>query len=225
MKLYFSPGACSVVPHTLLETAGEPFEAAMVRLHKGEHYGAEYKAINPRSQVPVLVDGDQVITQIVAVVSHLDQRFPQFGFIPREPLARTRMLETLAWMNNTVHPAFSHVFMPHKFADSDAAKLELKNFSTRLYQGHMVELDALAQQAADAGQPYLAGDRFGPLDAYALTLVRWGGIAGIDPELFPASWVFVQRIARVPAVARAIERERLQLNLFQPAEAPPAGRP
>ena len=193
----------------------------MVKLHKGEHFSAEYKAINPRSQVPVLVDGDQVITQIVAIVGHLDQRYPQFGFIPRESLARTRMLETLAWMNNTVHSTFTHVFMPHKFADSDAAKVELKSFNTRLYQGQMAELNTLVMQAVDAGQPYLAGDRFGPLDAYALTLVRWGGIAGIDPETSPASWALVQRIAQLPPVARAIERERLQLNLFQPAPVHP----
>src|SRR3954462_11568177 len=104
MKLYFAPGACSFVPHTLLETAGAPFEPVMVKLHKGENYSPEYKAINPRSQVPVLVDGDQVITQIQAIVSHLDSRFPHLHFIPADPLARTRMLETLAWMNNTVHP-------------------------------------------------------------------------------------------------------------------------
>jgi glutathione S-transferase len=217
MKLYFSPGACSFVPHTLLETAGEPFEAVMVKLHKGENYSPEYRAINPRSQVPVLVDGEQVITQIVAIVNHLDERFPQLGFIPREPLARTRMLETLAWMNNTVHPTFTHIFLPHKFAESDAAKAELKAFNTALYRGHLVELEALVEKAVAAGKPYLGGDSFGPLDAYTLTLARWGSIAGIDPVGFPATWAFIARIATLPPVARAIERERLQLNLFKPA--------
>ena len=217
MKLYFAPGACSFVPHTLLETAGEPFEPVLVKLHKGENYSPEYKAINPRSQVPVLVDGDQVITQIVAIVSHLNDRFPRLGFIPREPLARTRMLETLAWMNNTVHTTFTHIFLPKKFADSDAAKAELKAFNTVLYRGQMGELQALVEKAERAGQPYLAGDQFGPLDAYTLTLARWGGIAGIDPASFPATWAFVQRIAALPPVARSIERERLQLNLYQPA--------
>ncbi len=217
MKLYFSPGACSFVPHTLLETAGAPFEPVLVKLHKGENYSPEYKAINPRSQVPVLVDGDQVITQIVAIVNHLDERFPQCGFVPREPLARTRMLETLAWMNNTVHPTFTHIFLPHKFAESDAAKAELKAFNTSLYRGHMAELDALVEKAQQAGRPYLAGEHFGPLDAYTLTLARWGSIAGIDPAASPATWAFMQRIAALPPVARAIERERLQLNLFKPA--------
>ena len=217
MKLYFSPGACSFVPHTLLEAAGEPFEAVVVKLHKGENYSDEYKAINPRSQVPVLVDGDRVITQIVAIVNHLDDRFPQLELMPRQPLARTRMLETLAWMNNTVHPAFTHIFLPHKFAESDAAKAEIKAFNTRVYRGLMGELEALVEKAAQAGQPYLAGDKFGPLDAYTLTLARWGSIAGIDPAGFPATWAFIARIAALPAVARAIERERLQLNMYKPA--------
>lgn len=217
MKLYFAPGACSFVPHTLLEAAGEPFEPALVKLHKGENYSDDYKALNPRSQVPVLVDGDQVITQIVAIMNHLNDRFPQLELIPREPLARTRMLETLAWMNNTVHPTFTHIFLPHKFAESEAAKAELKAFNTHLYRGWMGELEALVEKAGRTGRPYLAGDRFGPLDPYAVTLARWGTIAGIDPAGFPATWEFIGRIATLPCVARAIQRERLQLNLYQSA--------
>jgi glutathione S-transferase len=215
LKLYFAPGACSFVPHALLETAGAPFEPVLVKLHKGENYTPEYKAINPRSQVPVLVDGDEVITQIVAIVSLLDQRFPQCQFLPREPLARTRVLETLAWMNNTVHPTFTHVFMPHKFVESKEAQAEVKAFNARLYGSMLAEIEAMAQGAADKGVPYLGGEQFGPLDAYALTLLRWGGFAGHDPQGFPALWSLVQRVAQLPAVARAIERERLQLNVYK----------
>ena len=56
LKLYFAPGACSFVPHTLLETAGASYEPVLVKLHKQENYTPEFKALNPRSQVPVLVD-------------------------------------------------------------------------------------------------------------------------------------------------------------------------
>ena len=135
LKLYFAPGACSFVPHALLETAGAPFDAVMVKLHKGENYSPEYKAMNPRSQVPVLVDDGEVITQILAIVTWLDHRFPQCDFLPREPLARARVLETLAWMNNTVHPTFTHVFMPHKFAGSPEAQAEIKAFNAVAYRG------------------------------------------------------------------------------------------
>ncbi len=215
IKLYFAPGACSFVPHTLLETTGTPFEAVMVKLHKGENQSPEFKALNPRGQVPVLVDGDQVITQIVAIASHLDQRFPEFGFLPTEPLARTRALETLAWMNNTAHPAFSHVFMPYKFASTPEAQAEVKAHNTKLYAGMLQELEDIARQSADAGHAFLAGDRFGPLDAYALTLLRWGGMAKIDPTGFKALWAHTQKVAALPAVDRAIKRERLVLNLYE----------
>ena len=217
LKLYFAPGACSFVPHALLEAAGADFEPAMVKLHKRENYAPEYRAINPRGQVPVLVDGDQVITQIVAIVSHLNDRFPQCGFLPRESLARTRVLETLAWMNNSVHPTFTHVFMPEKFAESEQAQAEIKAFNAARYAAMLGEIEAMAGTAADKGRPWLAGEQFGPLDAYALTLLRWGGLAGHDPQGFPQLWALAQRVAQVPAVARVIERERLRLNVYKPA--------
>jgi glutathione S-transferase len=217
MKLYFSPGACSFVPHALLEMAGADYEPAMVKLHKGEQNEPAYRTVNPRGQVPVLVDGGQTITQIVAIVNHLDARFPEQGFLPRDPLARTRVLETLAWMNNTVHPTFTHVFMPFKFAGTPEAQAELKAFNAKVYAGLLGELEAMAKKAADDGQAFLGGDRFGPLDAYALTLLRWGGFAQIDPTGFAALWAHVQKVAQLPGVARAVERERLQLNLYKAA--------
>ena len=216
LKLYFAPGACSFVPHTLLETVGEPFEPVLVKIHKQENYGPDYKAVNPRSQVPVLVDGGEVITQIVAIVGYLADRFPQAGFLPREPLARARVMETLAWMNNTVHPTFTHIFMPWKFTAKPALHADLKAYNTQLYAGMLTELEALMLAAQDQGRAWLGGDAFGPLDAYALTLLRWGSIAGLDPAACPLLWAHVQRVALLPAVQRAMERERLKLNLYEP---------
>jgi glutathione S-transferase len=215
LKLYFAPGACSFVPHALLQHAGADFEPVMVKLHKGEQNEAAYRALNPRGQVPVLVDDGQVITQILAIIHHIDARFPEQQYLPREPLARTRVLETLAWMNNTVHPTFTHVFMPFKFAGTPEAQAELKTFNAKAYAGLLGELEALAKQAAEAGRPWLGGERFGPLDAYALTLLRWGGFAKIDPTGHTALWALVQKVAQLPTVAKVIERERLQLNLYQ----------
>ncbi len=213
LKLYFAPGACSFVPHALLETTGEPFEAVHVKIHKGENQAPEYKAINPRGQVPVLVDGGEVITQIMAIVTHLDARFPQCNFLPREAMARTRALETLAWMNNTAHPTFTHVFLPHKFTDDAQAQAAVKTYNAKIYGALLAEIEAMALKA---GGGFLVGGQFGPVDAYALTLMRWGGYAGYDPQQFTALWALAQRVAQLPAVARAIERERLQLNVYKP---------
>lgn len=219
IKLYFAPGACSFVPHTLLEASGEAFEPVMVKLHKGENYTPEYQSINPRSQVPVLVVDGQAITQIVAIVSYLNDRFPAMGWLPSEPLARAKALEVLAWMNNTAHPTFTHYFMPHKFTGDAATHAELKSFNTQLFRGMLGEIEAMVRAASAAGRLFLGGAAFGPLDVYALTLLRWGSIAGIDPAGYPELNALTLRLAAVPAVARAIERERLQLNLYKPASA------
>ena len=214
LKLYFSPGACSFVPHVLLQSAGEAFEPIMVKLHKGEQNGEEYKAINPRGQVPVLVDNGQVITQIVAIILYLDQKFPEAKFLPTEPVARAKALEVLAWMNNTVHPTFTHIFMPHKFSDQADVQANLKVFNTQIHNGLLSELQALVQSSTS---PWLFGDNIGPVDAYALTLTRWGSIAGIDPSTYPALWAHVQKVSANEAISVVIERERLQLNLYKPS--------
>ncbi len=215
LKLFFAPGACSFVPHAMLELAGAAFEPVTVKLHKGEQRSAEYLALNPRGQVPVLVDDGEAITQIVAILLHLDAKFPQAGILPVSGLARTRALSTLMWMNNTVHPTFTHVFMPQKFTDDEAAQKAIRAQAVQSYKGLLAEIEALAAQAS----PWLCGAQPSALDAYALTLLRWGGYAGIDPTTLPATWDLSQRLAALPAVARVVERERLQLNVYQPQSA------
>jgi glutathione S-transferase len=215
LTLYFAPGACSFVPHCLLEASGVAFEPTLVKLHKGEQYQDAYKAINPRSQVPVLVDEGQAVTQVVAISMYLDSKFPQMGFLPAAGMARAKALEALAWMNNTVHSTFMHVFLPNKFSASADVQADIKAFAVETYRGLLGELQTLVTDAQARGDAWLAGAQLGPLDAYALTLTRWGSMAGINPEGYPALWAFVQHVAAHPPVQRVIERERLQLNLFK----------
>jgi glutathione S-transferase len=218
LHLYFAPGACSFVPHVMLEVAGAAFEPQMVKLHKGEQYGEDYKAINPRSQVPVLVVDGQAITQILAITTYLAESFAAAQFLPNQPLAKARVLEALAWMNNTVHPTFTHIFMPQKFSADTAAQAAMKQHNTTLFQQQLQEIDALVVRAKATGGKHIAAalghDHLSALDAYTLTLLRWGSIVGIDPTQFPAAWAHVQWLAQHPAVARVIERERLQLNMM-----------
>ena len=215
LSLYFSPGACSFVPHCLLQAAGVSFEPKMVKLHKGEQREPAYQAINPRGQVPVLVDGDAVITQIAAISVYLDEKFPQLGFLPQHGVARAKALETLMWMNNTVHPTFTHVFMPGKFSDDAQVQANIKAHAQTSYGKLMLELQDLVKSAQQSGQAWLSGEHFGPLDAYALTLTRWGTMAGVNPQNIPLLWAFVERVAQHPPVQAVIARERLELNLFK----------
>ncbi|MDI9330662.1 MAG: glutathione S-transferase N-terminal domain-containing protein [Alphaproteobacteria bacterium] len=215
IQLYFSPGACSFVPHALLEESGLVYEPIMVKLHKGEQNAEPFKALNPRGQVPVLVQDGVALNQIVALCLHIDALCPERGFLPRDPIARTQALSNLAWMNNTVHPTFTHVFMPQKFHDDTQVQGAIREFAVVQFGHYLDDLQQMVAHEQSRGQPWLSGDRWGPLDAYALTLTRWGSIAGHDPQQRPVLWTHVQQVAEQPGVARTIERERLNLNMYR----------
>lgn len=216
MELYFAPGACSFVPHVGLEIVrqktGEGFEPKLIKLHKGEHQTPEYLAINPEGQVPVLVVDGKPLTQILAIADYLDHRFPKAGLLPTDPWERAQAISTLAWFNNTLHPTFTHVFMPERFTDDAAAQAAIKAFAIVQYRGY---LERIQQWVAEADGRFLLGDRLSFLDIYSLTLLRWGGFGGIDPESLPTLWAHVRRVAEMPPVAAAMERERLKLNVYR----------
>jgi len=217
LQLYFSPGACSFVPHVGLEAikaAGGPdFEPRLVKLHKGEQKTPEYLTLNPNGQVPVLVVDGKPLNQIVAICDYLDRSFPAAGLLPIEPWARAQALSQLAWMNNTVHPTFNHVFMPDRYADTDAARAEVKARAAKAYRNQLERI----QDWSTAAGPLWFGEKASFHDAYAFTLLRWGGFAGIDPDSLPGYRAYVERVMAAPPVAAALARERIRLDTYKPA--------
>ncbi len=217
IELYFAPGACSFVPHVGLEIirarTGESFEPKLIKIHKGEQKTPEYLALNPDGLVPVLMVDGKPLTQIVAICDYLDRRFPQVGLLPTDPWARALALSQLAWMNNTVHPCFTHVFMPGKFADGEAARADVRQIATDAYRKYMERIQGWAKSA----RPFWFGDQPSFHDAYALTLLRWAGLAGIDPDTLPEYKALVERVAAAPPVAAVMERERIRLDTYKKA--------
>lgn len=211
LQLYFGPGACSFVPHVGLEAAKAEYEPKLVKLHKGEHRTPEYLALNPNGQVPVLVVDGKPLTQIVAICDCLDRRFPEAGLLPTDAWARLQALSQLAWMNSTPHTTFTRVMFTERFAESDAARAEVKKRAAEEFGGYLERLQSLVP----AQGPYWFGERVSFHDAYAFTLLRWGGIAGIDPASLPALHAYVQRVIQAPPVAAALARERIELNTYK----------
>ena len=215
LELYFAPGACSFVPHATLEAiraaSGQAFEPKVVKLHKGEQRTPEYLAINPNGQVPVLVADGKPLNQIVAICDFLDRSFPKAALLPAEPWAHAQALSQLAWMNNTVHPTFTRVFRAASFAESETAQAEVKKVAQGSFRKHLERI----QQWVAGAKAYWFGDRITPHDAYAFTLLRWGGYAGIDPKSLPAYLAYVERVMAAPPVAAALERERIKLDTYK----------
>jgi len=215
LELYFAPGACSFVPHVALEAikaaTGQAFEPKLVKLHKGEHKTPEYLAMNPNGQVPVLVSDGKPLTQIVAICDFLDRSFPKAGLLPTEPWARSQALSQLSWLNNTVHPTFTRVFRTPEFAESEAAQAEVKKIAAAKYRTLLERI----QGWTAAAKPFWFGERISFHDAYAFTLLRWGGMAGVDPKSLPGYLAYVERVMAAAPVAAAIERERVKLDTYK----------
>ena len=204
LQLYWSAGACSFVPHVALEAAKAEFEPKMVKLHKGEQRTAEYLALNPNAQVPVLVVDGRPLTQIVAIGDYLDRRFPQAALLPRGDWERAQALSQLAWMNSTPHTTMTRFFFPERYAESDAARKEVKQRAAHELRGHLERVQQML--------PQMSGWLH---EAYAFTLLRWGGFAGVDPKALPGYLERVERFTQTEPAKAALARERIALDTFK----------
>jgi glutathione S-transferase len=215
LELYFAPGACSFVPHVGLEcvkaATKQDFTPKLVKLHKGEHKTPEYLALNPNGQVPLLVVDGGALNQIVAICDFIDRAFPQAALLPNDAWTRAQALSQLAWMNNTAHTAFTHVFRPDKFADDEAAQAAVKESGKKSFREALERVQSWVKDT----KRFWFGERPSFHDAYAFTLLRWGGYAGIDPASLPALKAHVERVMQAPPVAAALERERVKLDTFK----------
>ena len=210
LQLYFAPGACSFVPHVGLEAAQAPFEPKLVKLHKGEHRTPEYLAMNPNGQVPLLVVEGRPLTQIVVICDFLDRAFAAAGLLPAGPWERSQALSQLAWMNSTPHTTATRFFFPERYAETDAGRAEVKKRAIEEFRGYLERIQKMLPASG-----YWLGGRVSFHDAYAFTLLRWGGFAGIDPKSLPKYLSYVQGVIEAPPVKAAMARERIGLDTYK----------
>ncbi len=213
LHLYYCPGTCSFVPHVALElvkeSSGQNFDGTVINLKNGEHLKPEYKAINPRGQVPALIVDGQLITQVMAITGFLHDSFPKAQIFPADAMAKAQAVSILAWMNNTVHPTFTRVFRSERFGD-EVGKAGVKAMALEAFKGYLAEIDGLVSQ----GQTYICGDQLTPADIYAIAFIRWGGLAGINPANYPNYQAYVSRIASLPVVECIMKKEGINLHTF-----------
>jgi glutathione S-transferase len=207
LRLYYSPGACSLASHLALEEAGAEFEAVRIDFGKAEQRSPAYLAINDKGRVPALADGDWVLTENPAILRFIAERFPRAGLWPAEPHAAGRCAEWLAWFASTVHVAYAHVRRAERYATTDDAKAEVvergRETCDDLWQ--MIEV-----KLSHGG--WAAGDALSVADLYALVFWNWGGgqVLGYDmPRRFPHWTAHARRLAERPPVRRVFEREGL----------------
>jgi glutathione S-transferase len=209
LKLYYSPGACSLVAHIALVECGADYELERVVLAEGHHLRPEFLAINPHARVPALATDGRVITENGAILNYVADLFGGEGSVPRgSALETARCNELLCWFASSVHIAFAGVWRAERFTDDEAAWPAIQSGGRAAVERYFGEIDGLC------GPGWIAGDRFTAADSYVAVFSRWGRRIGLDMGRYPNMAALVARAIEREAVARAIADEGLQPSEF-----------
>jgi glutathione S-transferase len=204
LKLFYSPNACSIAIHVLLEEIGKPYELRRVDFSKQEQYSAEFAAITPKAKVPVLErDDGSYLTELPAIAWYLARVNPEAKLLPEDIESEARALEILDYLVATVHMrGFTRVFRPENFSPAAADKEAVRETGRKtVAQGFAIIAPVLGQK------DYLLGT-FSICDAALFFLEFWAARrAGIT---LPAALEgHFQRMLARPAVQRALAAEGL----------------
>jgi glutathione S-transferase len=201
MKLYFSPGACSLSPHIVLSEAGIKADLEQVDLKtKKTKSGADFTAVNPKGQVPTLVlDSGQTLTEGPAIVQYLADQKPQSGLAPQAgTFERYRLQEWLNYITSEVHKSFGALF-------NSATPEDYKPIVREALASRFAYLDS---HLAKSG-PYLMGSQFTVADAYLYVMTLWTKFVKIDLNQWPRLKAYSDQVAARPKVHEALKEEGL----------------
>ncbi|WP_040976763.1 glutathione S-transferase family protein [Necropsobacter massiliensis] len=203
MKLYYLPGACSFVPHTALEWIGQPYQAQAVS--RDMLKSAEYLALNPLGSVPVLEDGELVLSQNIAILSYLDDVYPDARLFGSKTVRdKAKAMRWLAFFNADVHKAFVPLFRLPNYADANDAL------------GAAVRRDAIQKILAYLSVAHhhleshiFFGEQISVADIYCYVMLNWCGKLGIDISAFNQFKAFIARVEADNGVQNVRKQEGL----------------
>ncbi|PYE87545.1 glutathione S-transferase N-terminal domain-containing protein [Phyllobacterium leguminum] len=215
--LYYSPGTISLASHILLRETGLPFSAARVRVAQNKHRNyrtPEFLAVNPRGLVPVLVVGQETITESVAIALYLAETTEGQSLLP--PMGtfdRVRALEWLAWLATAVHRVIGGYYRPEHVVEEPIAASEVQAFAKAQFQRYCEEIEAKIVE----GSHYILGDRYSLVDPFLLVYYRWGAQMGLDMRSLRRWSSLAERMLERPAVTEALQAEGIAIWPEPPA--------
>jgi glutathione S-transferase len=200
LKLYYSPGACSLSPHIVLREAGLAFEPvlASTKTHKLQD-GTDYYGINPKGYVPLLeLDNGERLTEGPAIVQYIADQAPAKKLAPAAgTMARYRLQEWLNFITSELHKSFSPLFNPAMPEEAKALYRTRLGDRFKWVDGQL------------AGKNYLMGQDFSVADAYLFVVAGWGKHVGVDISGLANLGAFMARVGARPAVQEALKAEGL----------------
>jgi glutathione S-transferase len=200
MKLYYSPGACSLSPHIALLEAGLPYDLVKVDLRaKKLENGDDYLKVNPKGQVPALtLDNGEVVTEGPVIVQMIADKASAKNLAPaRDSAERYKLQEWLNYITAELHKNFGPMFSPVLADDAKAF------FKDRL----MGKFKYVESQLA--GRDYVMGKQFTVADGYLFTMLAWADRLKFDLSAMPNLLAYKARVGARPKVQEALTKEGL----------------
>lgn len=206
LTFFFSPWACSLASHIALEETGAAYEERSLAFAKDEQRSAEYLAINPRGRVPALKVGDVVLTENSAILPFIADHFPDAGLLPTDPVERARCASLIGFISSTVHPSYTHIRRPERFAEDKAVYPELISTGRKNFLANLRDLDALL-----AGRTWAMGDAYTVCDPYVFVMASWPQRIDLPIDDLTNLNAHRARMLARPAVQRVLEREGIKV--------------
>lgn len=200
MKLFYSPGACSLSPHIVAREAGIDLKLQKVDTKtKTIKVDGDFWSINPKGYVPALeLDNGEILTEGPAIVQYLADLKPKSRLAPQNGTwERTRLQEMLGYINSEIHKTFSPLWDTNVSADLRKERTEYLNRRYALLDKQL------------AGKKFLFGDEFTVADAYLFVVTSWAKSTKVDLSEFANIQAFQKRVAARPAVQAAMMAEEL----------------
>jgi glutathione S-transferase len=208
ITLYYSPGACSLAPHIVLNEIGASFDLCKFSTADGGNLSSDYLAVNPKGLIPALAIDGFVVTENPAILAFLGRKFHDAKlYPPTGTKAEALCLQGLAWSSNTVHVAFGQILRPERFVLDKEFYPAVKASGQRNYQNCLKDINAYLSTT-----PFSAGDQYTVLDPFWLVFFRWGVRQNYEmKERFPAYTRYVEMLCERPAVSQALETEGISV--------------
>lgn len=219
-RLYYSPGACSMAAHIVLEEIGEPYELQLISssgAREGNMTAApEWKAINPKGRVPALLGvpgriggADNLLTELHAILIYLARTNSSVGLLPADPAIEARCIEWMNWLASNVHAmSYGQIWRSQRFTADE------KDFPAVKAKGEQNVRDQYAyiETLLADGREWAVPSGYTVVDAYLLVFYYWGQRIGLNMRtLYPAWTRLAERLVARPAVQRVLANEEIKI--------------
>lgn len=212
-RLYYSPGACSLAVHIVLEEIGEPYEAEVRSAKNGEGTTtADYLALNPKGRVPALTGvaggsggAPNLLTEAVAILLFLARSHPEGRLLPADPAGEARCLEWLSWISVDLHGiGYGQLWRSHRFVRDPALHEAVKTKGMENIRAAYDHIDRILSDSRDWAVP----GQYTVVDAYLVVFWLWGRRIGLDMDAEWPNWArLMSKVLERRAVKQALVQE------------------